>query len=639
MQLLPSARGFGSAINQQIGGDVDQAGRAGGQRMGSSWTAGFGAAVGRLAVAGGAALAAVGVLGAKAGIETAAGMEQASIAFTTMLGDGKKAASFLKSLADFAAATPFEFPELQTAASSLISAGISADKVIPIMRTLGDVTSGMGTGSEGVKRATIALQQMSAAGRITGEDLNQLRDAGVPVFDLLAAATGRSKEAIADLAAKGKLGKRELEAMMKALESGKGLERFNGLMEKQSQSMTGLWSTLKDTLNVGLAQAITPMIPAIKDGLGGAIKFLAEWLPKVGTGIQSVVTWFQGFGQASAGAASTLSRVGPAIQGLVQAAGPMLTTFGQNVMGIVNAIRGFVDVALPIVQQFVDGMRQRLEPMMPTFQSIFETVGGIVSAAMELMQAIIERVTSVIKVIWDDYGQNIMDVISTVWGIIGPIIEGALKFIQGVIKTVTSIIKGDWSGAWENIKGAFSGAWDGIKQGLGRGAEWLLDQMRQLPGRILGALGNLGSLLMDKGTDLVRGLIDGIAGMGGRLVTFVRQFMLDHIPGPVREVLGINSPSRVMRDQVGQWIPLGLADGIRGRAGVVDAAMRSLVRVPQVPTLAAAGPWAALGGAAGGPSTVVLRVGDREFTAYVDERAGAVISGVGDLAATGRRAY
>jgi tape measure domain-containing protein len=193
--------------------------------------------------------------------------------FTTMLGSAQQADVFLKQLAQFAATTPFEFPELQTAAQSLISAGVQADKVIPIMRTLGDVTAGMGTGAEGVQRATVAIQQMNAAGKITAEDLNQLRDAGIPVYDLLAAATGRSKAEVAGLAAAGKLGKTELDAMMKALESGAGLERFNGLMEKTSTSLSGLWSTLQDTFSQGMAQAIQPAIPLIKEGLGGAIAF------------------------------------------------------------------------------------------------------------------------------------------------------------------------------------------------------------------------------------------------------------------------------------------------------------------------------------------------------------------------------
>jgi tape measure domain-containing protein len=217
--------------------------------------------------------------GAGLGLRIAASNEQAQISFTTMLGSAKKASKFLTKLQQFAAKTPFEFPELQTAASSLISAGFQAKQVIPIMTTLGDVTSGMGTGAEGIQRATVALQQMSAAGKITGEDLNQLRDAGIPVFDLLASATGKSKAEISKLAASGKLGKKEMNQLFDALETGGGgLKRFSGLMDKQSQSLTGLWSTFKDTLGQGLAKAITPMIPAIKEGLKGASTVIANVL-------------------------------------------------------------------------------------------------------------------------------------------------------------------------------------------------------------------------------------------------------------------------------------------------------------------------------------------------------------------------
>ncbi len=224
------------------------------------------------------------------GLKTAMGMEKASIGFETMLGSGKKAEAFMTKLKAFAATTPFEFPELQGAASKLLATGISANKVIPIMTTLGNVTSGMGTGSEGIQRAVVALQQMNAAGKITGEDLNQLRDAGIPVYDLLAAATGRSKKEVAELAQKGKLGGKDLAAMMKALETGKGLEKFNGLMGKQSQSLEGIISTLKDTVGQGLADALTPMIPSIKEGIGaftaalpgilGGIKEFGGWVVK-----------------------------------------------------------------------------------------------------------------------------------------------------------------------------------------------------------------------------------------------------------------------------------------------------------------------------------------------------------------------
>ena len=227
----------------------------------SKATSGFGSLTGL-------AFKAAGVAAVGYGLKVASANEQAKVSFTTMLGSAQKADVFLKQLQQFAATTPFEFPELQTAAQSLISAGVQANKVIPIMRTLGDVTAGMGTGSEGIKRATVAIQQMNAAGRITAEDLNQLRDAGIPVYDLLAAATKRSTAEVTAMASAGKLGRKELEQLMTALESGKGLEKFNGLMAEQSKTLAGMVSTLKDVSGQMLAGWLEPLFPALKASVG-----------------------------------------------------------------------------------------------------------------------------------------------------------------------------------------------------------------------------------------------------------------------------------------------------------------------------------------------------------------------------------
>ncbi|WP_432542315.1 tape measure protein [Kineococcus sp. SYSU DK002] len=251
---------------------------------------------------------AIGAAGLAMGVKTAAGVEQSQIAFTTMLGSAQKAQSFLGDLSKFAAKTPFDLPGLTQSASFLVSAGIDASKVIPIMTSLGNATSGMGTGAEGIQRATVALQQMNAAGRITGEDLNQLRDAGVPVFDLLSAATGKSVEQVAALAQAGKLGRTELTQLMDALVTGKGLERFNGLMDKQSQSLTGLWSSFQDTVNMGLAGAVQPLIPLLKDGVTWATRMATSAMPPLTAalataagGIRQFIDGFQQTGPATNG--------------------------------------------------------------------------------------------------------------------------------------------------------------------------------------------------------------------------------------------------------------------------------------------------------------------------------------------------
>lgn len=268
----------------QLPGKAEGAGRRAGAGLSRGTSGGLGGMVKMFA---GLGIAKAGSDLIRFGFDTAKGMEQAQISFTTMLGSAKKANAFIGDLQQFAAKTPFTFPGLQESASKLVAMGISTEKIIPIMTTLGNVTSGMGTGEEGIKRAMVALQQMNAAGRIQAQDLNQLRDAGVPVYDLLAAATGRSKKEVAALAASGKLTSKDLAAMMKALETGKGLERFNGLMDKQSQSLEGIISSLQDTVGQGLAAALTPLIPLIKDGLAG----VTAALPPIIAGIQTFGKW------------------------------------------------------------------------------------------------------------------------------------------------------------------------------------------------------------------------------------------------------------------------------------------------------------------------------------------------------------
>lgn len=629
LQIVPSTRGLGSSLEREMGPHLDRAGVSGGERLGSSMTSGFLPALGRMtavaATAVGAALGAAGVIGVK----TAAQMEKADIAFTTMLGSGERAQAFLKDLADFAAKTPFEFPELQTAASSLISIGIDSSKVIPIMRTLGDVTSGMGTGSEGVRRATVALQQMNAAGRITGEDLNQLRDAGVPVFDLLAAATGKSKEAVAELAQKGKLGRQELEQLMSALESGKGMERYAGLMDKQSQSLDGLWSTFKDTLNMNLAQAVQPLLPGIKAALSGLSSFLAEWMPKLAGWLQTAgekagELW-QGLQPLVGGArelgAGFSTSVLPALQ-------QFWTYLQANVIPKVRelaaAIGGWVSTVAPIVQQFVSGMLQRLAPLMPTITAIFQSIGSIIAGVMEATSTVIGQVTAGIKLIWDDWGEGIMNVVSVVWTAVGGIIQGALQFIQGIVQTVTSLIKGNWSGAWEGVKNIFLGAWNAMVSSIGGILQGLYEVVKGVPGKIVEGLGNLKDLLVDAGKDLIRGLINGIQNMASAVADKAREVVSGAI-NAAKSALGISSPSKVFFN-IGENTGKGFELGMESRSRSVDAALARMVAVP-----APAAPAV--------PAPTVIYVENPWTGEYLLGKVFDVAGGPARVATLGRRAF
>ncbi|WP_149180879.1 phage tail tape measure protein [Streptomyces sp. TRM49041] len=138
--------------------------------------------------------------------------------------------------------------------------------------------------------------------------------------------------------------------------------------------------------------------------------------------------------------------------------------------------------------------------------------------------------------------------------------------------------------------------WESIKTGTVRKAGEMLAWVRGLPRQIAGYFGNFGSMLYDKGKDLVKGLWNGIRGMGTWLKNQLISFAKNMIPGPIARALGIHSPSRVMARDIGRWIPAGVVEGIRSGQGEVDRTMRTLVPAPTMP-----GPVAAGAGAYGSP--------------------------------------
>jgi hypothetical protein len=101
---------------------------------------------------------------------------------------------------------------------------------------------------------------------------------------------------------------------------------------------------------------------------------------------------------------------------------------------------------------------------------------------------------------------------------------------------------------------------------------------RGLPGQISRGIGSLGSLLYSHGQDVVRGLWNGIRGMGSWIRSQIMSWASSVIPGPIAKALGIASPSKVTKAQ-GKWIARGLVDGLTGSTKQVKAASYKLVDI------------------------------------------------------------
>lgn len=219
-------------------------------------------------------------------------------------------------------------------------------------------------------------------------------------------------------------------------------------------------------------------------------------------------------------------------------------------------------------------------------------------------------------------------------------VVGIVALIVANWDTIASATKAAWDWVWGKLKGIGEAIldfflnwtlvgliikhWDSIKSGTVRKAGEMLAWVRGLPGQIAGYFGDFGSMLYDKGKDLIKGLWNGIKAMGSWLKSTLMSWAKDLIPGPIAKALGIKSPSRLMRDKIGKFIPAGIVEGIKAGAPAVDRTMRRLVSVPAAPQFATAGASANGRPAAGGYGPTVHIENWHAGSATADQTAAAL---------------
>ncbi|MEU6491083.1 phage tail tape measure protein [Streptomyces sp. NPDC046984] len=160
-----------------------------------------------------------------------------------------------------------------------------------------------------------------------------------------------------------------------------------------------------------------------------------------------------------------------------------------------------------------------------------------------------------------------------------------------------------------SLRNRASSAFQSMKDAAISKATSTVNWVRGLPGRITGAIGKLNNLLYNKGRDFIRGLGNGITSLNGWLWNLVTGFVKRNVVDAAKSFLHIGSPSKLAADEIGQWIPAGVAMGVEDNAAVVDRAMRGLVK-PELARPAAAplttGMAPVMGAAAGGGAARVI---------------------------------
>ena len=273
-RMSGAMRGFTERIREASSAMRERLAKSAASLASSLGSAGFTAAkvgLGAVTAAFGAATAACVKLGA--------GQEQTRLKFGVLLGDAAKGNKLFGQLKEFANATPFSTNEVVKAGQSLLSFGVAAGDVQDTLEKVGNAAAA--TGVNVAEMAAIYGKAM-VKGKVEAETLNQMSERGVPIIKALAKQMGVAEKEVYKMTSQGKIGANDLRKAFFSLSEAGGA--YSGMMEKQSRTVGGLWSTLVGKIQAAAATLGEQLMPSIQRCLDAAIGLADALALKVETG-------------------------------------------------------------------------------------------------------------------------------------------------------------------------------------------------------------------------------------------------------------------------------------------------------------------------------------------------------------------
>ena len=489
------------------------------------------------------AIAGVGVVG----IKYNATMEQYATSFEVMTGSAEKAAETVDKLKDIAASTPFEMPDLAETTQLLMNYGFTADDALEKMQMLGDISQGS---AEKMQRIATAYGQMSSAGKVQLEDIKQMIEAGFNPLQEITESTGESMASLYDRISAGTISVDEITAAMVRSTSEGG--KYFQSMDKQSQTLSGQLSTLKDNaqsllgnLTTGIFEKLAnDIVPKINEALdkintafeSGGFQGVVDAIREMSPVLDTVIGGFERFSAVlkSLGISPTM------FAGIVAASGPVLTilgkitsTAGSVTKGISKISSAFLALSGPtkIVVGVIGGLAVAIGTLMATNSEFRESIMGVVQSIGNSLAPILPTILDAFKQI----GSVLADTVMTVLQALAPVIAQIAELIAQVVAALAPVI----SQLIEALAPAISAIVEAIGQVLTALAP-LISQLVSALAPIITAIANALGPIVNALLPVLITIINGIS-VAIQALTPVIQAIVDFIVQAVNTVIDVVS--------------------------------------------------------------------------------------------------
>ena len=561
-------------------------------------------------------------------------LEQSQIAWNTLLGSQEAANQMQKDLQNLAKETPFDYAGVDKMAKSLSMAGFEGQDLLDAVVSVGDAVSAVGGNTDTATSATRALYQMYSKGKVQAEEMMQLSEAGIPVWQILAKETGKS---VAELQEMGSAGQLLAEDVLPMLVKGMGTE-FAGAMEDQSQSFNGLMATFQDQLGMVGSWLTTPLFDALKTGLSGLTGWVDGILDIIQTeGASRPEMWnaikdylfdtiknMTGGGGIKTKIAEMLTGIVQSIQEnapqLIESGGTMIANLITGMLNnlpilyeslgtLITTVLTLITDNLPLILEqgskiltaLVDGIFQNLPKILDV---VFQIITTLATALVENFPTILQNGVDLLLNLIDGIIQALPAVGESVLQIISSFVSGVVENLPTIIAQGVEMVTSLVSGIADRLPEIASIAMDIITKFIQIIVDNLpgiisagVDIVLSLVDGLIDMYGDLGSAvneivdivvdtvagidLFEIGVNIVKGLWNGISSVADWIGDKIGGFV-SGITDDIKDFFGIASPSKLMADEVGQWLPKGLAVGIDDNASSAIRAMENMNKKVQM---------------------------------------------------------
>lgn len=348
------------------------------------------------------------------------------------------------------------------------------------------------------------------------------------------------------------------------------------LGQELEPALTALTETVVTFLAGNFLPAIWNILSALPEALVVLIQTLVPQL--VTTAMEFIPKLLEGITIALPQIVTAIMRLIPLLAQGIATAAPRLwemakTIVANLVTGMVTELPKFLEKGSEAVQNMINGISQRLPDILHEGSVMLQSlIRGILNVLPNVVSAAFEIITAFLMMIVD----NLPAILDEGAAILLTLVQGILGSLPEILSAAGDMISTLLSGLIERLPDIISAGFE-LVSSLIRGIGEMLPDIGTAAGQLVRKLWDTITNInwIQLGKDIIWGIINGIGSMAGALWDAAWNIASSAL-NAIKSFFGIASPSKVMRDEVGRFIPSGLAVGIEANTKPVENAMHSL---------------------------------------------------------------